>query len=319
MAIGRGARWMGAVIALSWAGLGLIHGGVVRADEPLFGYLYTTDTLPKGKKEIELWSTQREGRSQGDFHVWQGRAEVSYGLTDRLQVSGYVDLDYTDVYHNTPTGETAPPEVFGDYSVGPNERLKRGRLEGVSAEAVYRVLSPYTAPIGLALYVEPTIGPRTREIESRLIAQKNFLDDKLVFAANLTVGQEWRYLLADPSADPTSDEFHDHWDKETDVNFGVAGSYRFRPNWSAGLELLNEREFAGLNPFDPSTRTNVAYYFGPNLHFGGERFFITGTFLVQLRGAKDYANPAPGFVVNGISNADDFEKYRLRIKAGYYF
>ena len=66
-------------------------------------------------------------------------------------------------------------------------------------------------------------------------------------------------------------------------------------------------------------RNNVAYFVGPNIHYGGKNFFVTATFLVQLPWAKDYANPPPGFIVHGITNADDFEKYRLRLKAGFYF
>ena len=55
-----------------------------------------------------------------------------------------------------------------------------------------------------------------------------------------------------------------------------------------------------------ATRTNVAYYLGPSLHYGGKQFFVTATFLKQMHGAKDYANSgADSFVVNGISNADD--------------
>jgi hypothetical protein len=192
-------------------------------------------------------------------------------------------------------------------------------VEGVSAELIWRLASPYTSPVGFAVYFEPTIGPRTRELEYRAIVQKNFYDDRVVIAANVTVGQEWRRLLADPEADPASEEARDHWDKETDVNFGVGVSYRFRSNWSVGFEALNEREWAGLNPFDSDKRTNDAYYVGPNIHYGGQHFFATATFLAQLGLAKDFANPAPGLVVDGISNADDFEKYRLRVKVGYSF
>jgi hypothetical protein len=289
------------------------------ADEPLFGYVYTTDVLPKGQREIEQWATLREGRSQGDFHVLQTRTEISYGLTDDLQVSGYMHFAWADAFHNTPEGETAPPEIFADYSVEPDKRLDRGRFEGVSGELLWRLASPYTAPIGVALYVEPLIGPRTRELESRLILQKNFHDDRVVIAGNITVGQEWRRLLADPAADPASVEARDHWDRETDVNFGLGASWRFRPNWSVGMEFLNEREWAGLDPFADSKRTNVAYYLGPNIHYGGRRFFATATFLAQLGAASDYANPPPGFIVNGVTNADDFEKYRLRVKVGTYF
>jgi hypothetical protein len=296
-----------------------LSAGAAWADEPLFGYIYTTDVLPKGKAEIEQWATLREGRSQGDFHVLQARTEVSYGLTDNLQLSGYLHAAYADVFHNAPGGETSPPEVFADYSVDPDKRMKRGRFEGVSGELIWRVASPYTSPVGVALYIEPLIGPRTRELESRLIVQKNFYDDRLVIAGNVTLGYEWRKLQGDPEADPTSEEARVHWDKETDVNFSVAASYRFRPNWSVGLEALNEREWGGLDPFNDGNRTNVAYYVGPNIHYGGRKFFATATFLAQLGAAKDYANPAPGFIVDGITNADDFEKYRLRVKVGRFF
>jgi hypothetical protein len=67
-------------------------------------------------------------------------------------------------------------------------------------EGIWRLASPYTAPVGVAVYVEPTVGRNLRELESKLILQKNFLDDKLVFAANLTLAQEGRYLPADPEA-----------------------------------------------------------------------------------------------------------------------
>jgi hypothetical protein len=187
-------------------------------------------------------------------------------------------------------------------------------------EGLYRIASPYTSGVGVALYLEPSIGPRTRELEARLILQKNFLDDRLVFAANATLGYEWRKLQGDPTADPASIDYLTHWDKETDVNFGLAGSYRFTSNWSFGTELQNEREFAGLNPFKAANRTNLAWYAGPTIHYGGRHFFATFTTLFQLPWAHDYANaPADSLVVDGISNADDFEKYRFRLKIGYYF
>jgi hypothetical protein len=294
--------------------------GVARADEPLFGYVYATDTLPKGKVEIEHWDTLREGRSEGEFHVLQDRTEVSYGLTDKLQISGYLNLAWADVRGNIPSGETAAPEIFADYHVNPDKTFNHFRLETVSAEAIYRFASPYADPIGAAVYVEPSVGPRTVELENRLILQKNFLDDRLVVAANVTVGFEWRRLHGDPAADPLSEDLADHWDKETDVNFGLGASYRFARNWSFGGEFQNEREFAGLKPFDAKSRTNVAWYAGPTIHYANDHYFFTGTVLFQLPWAQDLANPpSDSFVVHGVTNADDFEKYRFRLKAGYYF
>jgi hypothetical protein len=291
------------------------------ADEPLFGFIYTTDTLPKGKAEVEQWLTLREGRANGDFSVLQARTEYSRGMTDKLQLSGYVNFAYADVYHNGPDGTTVPPEVFADFASEPDERFKKFRLESVSAEVLYRLASPYTSPVGVAVYIEPSLGPNTRELEGRLILQSNFLDDKLVFAANATVGFEARYLHGDPTLDPTDEEFNDHWDHETDVNFGVGGTYRFTSNWSLGGEFQNEREWAGFNPFKSENRTNVAWYTGPTLHYGGEHFFATLSALFQLPWAQDHAesDPTMDAVINGISNADDFENFRIRLKVGYYF
>ena len=39
--------------------------------------------------------------------------------------------------------------------------------DGWSAEFIYRVLSPYTDPVGLALYVEPSFGKFRNEIETK--------------------------------------------------------------------------------------------------------------------------------------------------------
>jgi hypothetical protein len=234
-------------------------------------------------------------------------------------MSVYLNYAHADVFHNAPDGATLPPEIFAEYSAGPDDHFRAWRSEGVSVEGIYRFFSPYTSGFGLALYVEPTVAPNTRELESRLLFQKNFHDDRIVLAANLTVAQEWRRLPGDPTADPDSEDFLRHWDKETDVNLGLGASYRFRPNWSVGGEFLNEREWAGLNPFDSSNRTNVAYYIGPNIHYGGRHFFATATALAQLPWASDLTRSTPSAVIHGVSNADDFERCRLRIKFGYYF
>lgn len=277
------------------------------------------DLLPKGAKEVEQWLTWRHGRSQGDFDVWEGRTELEYGVTDKFQAAIYANYAKTSTFHNNVDGTTVPPESFAEAFPGADEHYHDSKFVGVSVEGIYRIMSPYTDPFGLAIYVEPTVGKGLWEMETRAIFQKNFLDDRLVTAFNITIAQEARLLPADAGAASGDVEASEHWDHETDFNFGFAASYRFVSNWSLGMELLNEREFSSF-AIKSDTRTNFAYYLGPTVHYGGKDFFVTATFLKQLRGARDYANTgADSFVVNGISNADDFEKYRLRIKAGIYF
>lgn len=319
-------HWTGSWVRRGAVGsaIGLILGTATvypaSADEPLFGFIYTTDLLPQGKWEAEQWVTLRQGRSQGNFSLLQTRTELSYGATSWLQFSGYLNFAYANTLHNSPSGDTSPPEVFADFNFDPAKRFSVLRFESFSVEAIARVLSPYTDGIGLAFYVEPSFGPRTIELENRLILQKNFFDDRLVIAFNATLGYEWRAFPGDTTLNPWDAGYNAFFDRETDINFGLAASYRFAPNWSAGVEFQNEREYAGTVPFTASSPTNVAYYLGPTLHYGGKRFFATLTALFQLPIAQDWANKgADSFVVNGISNADDFENFRIRLKVGYYF
>ena len=151
-------------------------------------------------------------------------------------------------------------------------------LEGSSAYRWkgFEILSPYTDPVGLAVYFEPTVGPNFREFETRVILQKNFLDDRLIFASNLTFAPELRQHVTPPK-------------NETDVNASLGASYRFAPNWSAGWELQYEREIYDVDLFAPNHQITDAIYTGPTLHYGGERFFVTLTGWEQLPLAHDYA------------------------------
>lgn len=282
------------------------------AEESMFGFVYTTDLLPKGGWEIEQWLTWKHQKNSGYYDQLEGRTELEYGLTDRLQVALYANYAWTSAFHNGPFGATTPSEQFADFSVGPNDHFKAARFIGVSGEAIYRVLSPYTDPIGLALYTEPTVGQNFFESENKLILQKNFFDDLLTIAFNFTYAPEFRFL-PDPN-DPTG--LSSSWQEETDVNYALAASYRFIENWSAGFEFLNEHEY---NSFNFTHETNSGYYLGPVLHYGGERLFVTVTALWQMPWATAHSDTVPGALVGGFIGDNDFERFRLRVKAGYTF
>jgi hypothetical protein len=290
-----------------------------RADEPLFGYTYTTDLLPKGKWELSQWSTTRMEKAQGSFWLEEAKTEVEYGVNDKFQLSGYLNYAWTRANGQNVDGTTSPPETFAGPVVDPNAPFSEAKLIGVSVEGIYRILSPYTAPIGLDVYIEPTIGSGLREMEERVILQKNFRDDRLVWAFNTLITQEVRSLQGDPTADPASIEFTTHWDHETDINLSTGLSYRFAPNWSIGGEFMNEREFSRLAFWHSGVATNSAYDIGPVVHYGGKHFYITATFLTQLPWGSDYTDPPSNVISGGRNYADDFEKYRVRIKTGFYW
>lgn len=299
-----------ALISLAVAALWIGTGTTASAEESQFAYVYTTDLLPAGAKEVEQWMTWRHQKIAGAYNQIEGRTEVEYGLSDRLQLALYANYAWTDAYHNGPSGATTPPEQFADKNPDPNSDYRSSRLIGVSGEAIYRLLSPYTDGVGLAVYVEPTIGPSFKELETKVILQKNFLDDRLITAFNFTYAPEWRNLQ-DP-ANPTGKS----WQEETDINFNFAASFRFASNWSGGFEFVNEHEY---NSYRFTHQSNNGYFFGPTLHYGGKNFFVTATALEQLPWAKTHSDTVDGSLVGGRVFDNDYEKYRVRIKAGYYF
>jgi|SRR5579871_623870 len=286
------------------------------ADEPAFGFVYTTDLLPKNAYETEQWLSWRHEKAQGSFNLLEGRTEVSYGVSDAFQLSGYLIYDWTEAHHNAVDGNTTAPEQFSDYFPAPNATFDKWKFIGVSFEGIYRVLSPYTDPVGLAVYFEPTLGNRFQEFETRAIVQKNFLDDRLVLAANLTWAPEIRYLPPDPFAAPGSVAAHRNVNVETDVNLGVGVSYRFAPNWSAAWEIQNEREINGWAVFARSQWMGNAFYTGPTIHYADEHFFATLTAWEQLPWANNYMGE--NVIYRGRDYDVDFEKIRVRLKFGYY-
>ncbi len=103
-------------IGLSWGlrflAILVLAPSLAHADEPLFGFTYTTDLLPKGSFEAEQWSTTHLAKATGNFWQQENRTELEYGVNDRFQFSLYANYDSTAAYHNGPFGATTPGEPF---------------------------------------------------------------------------------------------------------------------------------------------------------------------------------------------------------------
>lgn len=272
-------------------------------DSP-FGYVYTTDTHQKGKREFEQWITHRQGQSQGDFDVWQGRSEIEYGVTDALQTSIYLNYGSVNAFRNRPDGTTGPGAFVPD-DVDPDARYQKRFFESISNEWIYRILSPYKDVIGLALYIEPSWGPDKRELEGKVILQKNFLDDRLIWAANFSLAAE-------------SERFHGEWEREGELEVTTGLAYQFAPRWHAGAEYRHHRGYDGRG-FSSSKRAYAASFFGPSIHYARNDWWITATFLRQLANAKAYTDEAQEGIVGGRFYGEHHEKEELRLRVGFSF
>jgi hypothetical protein len=92
-------------------------------------------------------------------------------------------------------------------------------------------------------------------------------------------------------------------------------SYRFVRNWSAGLEFWNHHEFA-----DATVHEHSAYFLGPTIHYGGERWWATLGFLHQLPIGQAFSQDNKEFAAHdGYIVGDEHEKYYVRFRVGINF
>ena len=170
-------------------------------------------------------------------------------------------------------------------------------------ESIYRLLSPYKTPIGLALYFEPTVGDQETELEWKIILQKNWLEDRLVWALNINYELEFEK------------EEEDEWERAGVFEWFTGISYRFMRNWSGGLEFWNHHEFANATIHEHS-----AYFVGPTIHYGGERWWASVGFLRQLPIGQAFSQDNKEFAAHdGYIFGDEHEGYYVRLKVGINF
>ena len=121
---------------------------------------------------------------------------------------------------------TAGFGVSSEYNDGGNTFNRWDAVDGVSAEVIWRILNPLISPVGVGLYIEPTIGRLQDSLETKLIVQSNFFDDRLIVAGNLSFEMEREhYTVGDENIIRRS---------HVDLNYGA--NCRFTDNWSAGME-----------------------------------------------------------------------------------
>jgi hypothetical protein len=285
--------------ACVFAGLALAHSASSQASGPDFGYVYTTATEEPGETELTLWATDRRGKGEGHYDAQDYRFEIERGITDRFQMSGYFNFAS---HHVRGLG-------------GEFERVHRDfAFQGIETELKYRVLDPKNDGFGLAFYAEPgwsriakVTGEKSNEYELELkaIAQKNFLHDRLVWAANLTLEPEWEREREQIAPGVVSHET----EKELAIEVATGLGYRVAPKWWLGLEGRYHSVYPdwthGLH------RENYAVYAGPTVHFEADEWAVTATWLPQLFGGPGEPGSSLEF--------DDHEKRELRLKISREF
>jgi hypothetical protein len=277
----------------------------------IFAWTYTTDLTSKGEIEFEQWVSARWGKEHGNYSVLDFREELEYGVAENLQLALYLNHQYVYAKNDVPSEDPAHPgnRWPGRYETGgedvdaghnPAASFSRYHFESVSLEAIYRLLSPDKHLVGLALYFEPTIGDDERELEWKLILQKNWFENRLVWALNINYELEF---------EETDDELDGVFEWFTGASYG------FVRNWSVGLEFWNHHKFA-----DATVHEHSAYFFGPTIHYEGQRWSATLGFLHQLPIGQAFSHENKEFAArDGYILGAEHEKYYVRLRIGFDF
>ena len=134
------------------------------------------------------------------------------------------------------------------------------------------------------LYVAPT-----------LAYQKNFLDDTLIFTANAGFQLAWGKKPAE------------EYDHELSLKVGTGLSYRFAPNWFAGVETHLVGEYPQFKQFE-----HAVLFVGPSIHYGAKRWWATLSWAYQAWGRE--VDPTVAHMAFAEEARNEF-----RLKLGFNF
>jgi hypothetical protein len=260
-----------------------------RADEQLFGYAATSETIPGQGTELYLEATDRAGKGRGRYRARDYRGGIERGISDELQAAAYLQFGSHEIR------ELAPAFAAIDRSL---------RIQGLQFALKQVILSPYKDGIGLAVALEPAYSRIARvsgrrhdqyDLALRLIVQETFLEDQLIWATNLLAGPRWE-------RGREARAFTTSW--RLDAITGL--SYRVAPRWFVAVEGRYESLYRDL-----SDRTSFAIFAGPALHYATQQWWATLSVQPQLHGRHRGATRSRDLI--------DHEKREIRVKVGINF
>ncbi len=210
-----------------------------------FTFLYEAPTSARGSLELENWVTWERITDPSRSDEVDFRHELEYGVTDKFQVSVYL----------------------ADWFYESNQEHSGFAYSDLAIELIYNLTNPVDNPIGLSVYGEFKAGDRLVELESKLIAQKNF--GPLILAYNATLEAVW--------------QGNELKEREGEFAQAVGASYEISPRISAGIELLHEFVFPEWR--DEEKIRNL--FVGPNVSYRRSNWFVTVAALAQATDTDD--------------------------------
>jgi len=272
-----------AIPALAVSLLALLGTGAARADDQPFLSLDATDIEPELGHELEqnfVWASGKPGQS---FNTLAGETELEYGYSDQIQLAGALEYDWTRTR---------------DHSVFNAPAVAGSAIDGIRGEMIYQAMNVYFDPIGLGVLISPGVGRDTRNVEAKVLVQKNFFNDRL--RAVMNFGGDFGTERSDAA-----------WSDVSALTFDAGVAYNITWSWSAALEFNAEHDFDGLLLNGRATPTASTFFFGPTIQYVAHPWTASFGAQVQLPWASDATHMAGG-LEHGFSS--DAERFRLSLR-----
>ena len=252
----------------------------VQSQDRFFARTYTTNVLPKGAIDIELWHTSRFGHEDQFYHAQDQRMEVEFGLGHNLQTAFYFNR-YQTRYSDSSDGTLTSNEI------------------GFSNEWKWKLSDPSVNTVGLSLYEEIGVtGGDELELESKIILDKYLGKNLLAFNGVLEYEKEFEWVNGKVISDETA----------TPVEFDLAYMYNINNNWGLAFELRNYNQIEK----DKGWKNSVLYG-GPTIDYRTSKWFVIANYLPQWVNIHK-TNESPGSKV-----LDELERTEARIIVGISF
>jgi hypothetical protein len=254
-----------------------------RGEDQPFLTLDSTDIEPESGRELEQNLTWASGKSGQSFNALLGETEFEYGLSDRIKLAAILDYDWTRTR---------------DHSLGGAPAHAGLAVDGIGGEINYQAMNVYFDPIGLGFLVSPRIGRNSRDVEAKVLLQKNFLNDRLRAVLNLgaAFGSE-----RDAGA----------WSDVSALTFDAGLAYNITWEWSAAIEFNAEHSFEGLLLNGRAVPAMSTYFAGPTIQYVAHPWTASLGAQAQLPWASD-ATHTPGALDHGF--AADSERFRVMLR-----
>ena len=264
------AMVLGGLVAVMVPGMG-------SANERRFGYVYETPVLSPGARELEVWNTYRSGKAYS-FRRLDQRIELEFGVAERLMTAFYLNYEWKAVDAN---------------GSAPGGGRTTEQSASISNEWKYKVLDRVADPLGLALYGEYTLGLYERELEFKVILDKQL--GRFLLAGNLVGEQEWEDELEDGVLET-----------ENELKFEVSGgvSYSMSAHFSLGLEVVE------WNVLKEGRIEHAVLFAGPVLSYATEEWWATLSVLPQVTAFK-------GATMDGL-DLEESERAQVRLLVSFH-